>query len=165
MAAYETFIGDMDHAEDIYSYLAAAPESPNLNGGGNLYRYNELGWGTLGAVNFAHLRSLNGDTLAAQKLLNKAREFIASDSTHVEVWFDGSVSYVLAQIAAIEGNNETAMEYFREAVDAGWIRPWFGRIDPIMEDLREEPEFMQILVELEERLLEMRQNTSALAAN
>jgi hypothetical protein len=164
MAAYESFIGDTDHAEDIYSYLETAPESPGFYGGG-LYRYNELGWGNLGAVNLAHLRSRNGDTLAAQEMLSEAREFIGSDRTHIEVWFDGNVSYVLAQISAIEGNNDAALEHFRQAVESGWIRPWFGRIDPIMADLRKDARYLQILDDLEVKLLEMRESPKMLAAN
>ncbi|MCH8303409.1 MAG: hypothetical protein IH912_11705 [Proteobacteria bacterium] len=87
------------------------------------------------------------------------------DKSRPYSWYAGSSFYVLAQIAAVEGNNETAIEYFREAVEAGWTKAWFGRIDPIMADLRKDVRYMDILEELEERLLEMRQSTTALAAN
>lgn len=165
MAAYESFIGDADHAEDLYSYLESAKEFPSQYRGGNLYRYNELGWGTLGAVNLAHLRKGKGNTLAAQELLSKAREFIESENTHKFVWFDGSVFYVLAQISAIEGNDEVALDYFRSAVARGWIKPWFGRIDPIMADLRKDARFMQILEDLEDKLLKIRANPPMLISS
>ena len=165
MAAYETVIGDIDHAEDIYSYLETAAESPGINVGAGLYRYNELSWGNLGAVNLARLRSRNGDAVAAEELLSKAREFIGSDVTHIKMWFDGSALYVLAQISAIEGNDEVAMDNFRKAVASGWIRPWYGRIDPNMSNLREDPEFMQILEDLDAKLLEMRASPKVLASS
>ncbi len=75
------------------------------------------------------------------------------------------VAPILAQISAIEGNNEAAMNYFRKAVDAGWIRPWFARIDPIMADLRKDEGYLQILEDLEARLLEMREHPKMLASS
>ena len=78
-------------------------------------------------------------------------------------WFFGGIPYVLAQIAAVEGNNDAAIEYLRKAVDAGWTRAWFGRIDPIMADLRKDARYMQILEELEDKLFKMRERTTVLA--
>ena len=160
MAFYEMVIGDTDHAEEIYARLAAAQE-PNTYGQVNLYRGNELSWGMLGAVNLAYLHKNNGDTRAAQELLGKAREYI--ESRKYPSKFGRGDIYVLAQIAAVEGNNDAAIEYVREAVEAGWVKAWFGRIDPIMADLREDARYMQILEELEEKLLKMRERSVILA--
>jgi hypothetical protein len=80
-------------------------------------------------------------------------------------WLDGSIHYVLAQIAAVEGNNDAAIENVREAIEAGWTRAWFGRIDPIMADLRKDARYIQMLEELEEKLLEMREHPKMLASN
>ena len=155
MAFYEMVIGDTVHAEEIYTRLAATPESPDAHDGANLYRRNELSWGMLGAVNLAYLHSSNGDTRAAQELLGKAREHIDSINDHL--WSFGGMHYVLAQIAAIEGNNDAAIEQFRKAVDAGWTKAWFGRIDPIMINLRKDARYLQSLDELEYELLKMRE--------
>ncbi len=169
MAFYEMVIGDTTHAEEIYARLAAVPDppglmifNPNKPGGGNLYWDEDLIWGMLGAVNLAYLHTRNGDTRAARELLVKAREYIVSRSA--EPRFFGGIPYVLAQIAAVEGNNDAAIEYLRKAVDAGWSRAWFGRIDPIMADLRTDARYMQILEELEEKLLEMREHPKTLAS-
>ncbi len=94
----------------------------------------------LGAVNLAYLHTNNGDTRAAQELLRKAREYIESRNGYV--WFVSGIPYVLAQIAAVEGNNDAAIEYVREAVNTGWTRAWFGRIDPIMVDLRKDVRYI-----------------------
>jgi tetratricopeptide (TPR) repeat protein len=163
MAFYEMVIGDTDHAEEIYARLAAAPEPSGVMGEVNLYRSNELLWGMLGAVNLAYLHKINGDKGAARELLVKAREFIESKSDYL--YYPAGIGYVLAQIAAIEGNNDAAIEYVREAVEAGWAKPWFGRIDPIMVDLREDARFIHILEELEEKLVEMREHPRTLASN
>ena len=72
-----------------------------------------------------------------------------------EPWNASRIPYILAQIAAIKGNNEVAMEHFREAVDAGWIRTWYTRIDPLMSDLRKDARFMQMLDDIDEKLSRM----------
>lgn len=163
MAFYEMVIGDTDHAEEIYTRLAAAPELTGMYGGVNLYRSNELSWGMLGAVNLAYLHKRNGDTAAARELLIEAREYIESRRDRPE--FAGSTAYVLAQIATVEGNSDAATAYVREAVEAGWTKAWFGRIDPIMADLREDARYLQILEDLEEKLLDMREHPRMLASN
>jgi tetratricopeptide (TPR) repeat protein len=162
MAFYEMVIGDTIHAEEIYTHLAAESAIANSLGEVILYTSSELGSGMMGAVNLAHLHNRNGDTLAAHELLVKAREYIESRD---HPWFVHGIAYVHAQIAAIEGNNDAAIEYVREAVEAGWTKAWFGRIDPIMADLRKDARYTQILEELEEKLLEMREHPKMLASN
>ena len=137
--------------------------SGDLIGEDNLIRTNEIMWGIMGVVNFAYLRSRKGDTGAAQELLRKGRDALNQMQAHP--YTDGKIPYILAQISAIEGNNENAMNYFRKAIDAGWIRPWFARIDPIMADLRKDDAYLQILEELEGRLVEMRERSQILASN
>ena len=161
MAFYEVVIGDTDHAEQIYARLAAA-QKPDTWGEVNLYRNNHLVWGMLGAVNLAYLHNINGDKGTARELLVKAREFIESKSDYL--YYPAGIRYVLAQIAAVEGDDDAAIEYVREAVEAGWSKPWFGRVDPIMADLRKDARYLQILEELEEKLLGMREHPKMLAS-
>ena len=165
MAFYEMVIGDTDHAEEIYTRFAAAPEPCATFGPVDLCSSNELKWGMLGAVNLACLHKSNGDTRVAQELLGKAREYV--EFRRDRPWYvnvNGSL-YVLAQIAAVEGYNDAAIEYFRKAVEAGWTKAWFGRIDPIMADLRKDARYIQMLDELEDKLLKMRERTKVLASN
>jgi TolB-like protein/DNA-binding winged helix-turn-helix (wHTH) protein/Tfp pilus assembly protein PilF len=162
MAFYELVIGDTDHAEEIYARLAAAQVPHSTVPEANLYRGNELRWGMMGAVNLAYLHKRNGETLAAQQLLGKAREFV--ERRRNRPIYVSSIPYVLAQIAAVEGNNGAAIEYVREAVEAGWTRVWFGRIDPIMADLREDTRYLQLLDELEDKLIEMREHPKMMAS-
>jgi TolB-like protein/DNA-binding winged helix-turn-helix (wHTH) protein/Tfp pilus assembly protein PilF len=162
MAFYEMVIEDIDHAEKIYARLAAAQE-PDIYDHVNLYRANELSWGMMGAVNLAYLHKRNGQNQAAEKLIRKAREHIESHRDHPE--FVSSSSYVLAQIAAVEGNNDAALEHVRQAVEAGWSKPWFGRIDPIMTNLRKDLRYLQLLDELEDKLLEISAHPKKMASN
>ncbi len=163
LAFYEMILGDTSHAEEIYSRIAAATKSADIYANQNLLRGQHLAWGMLGAVNLAHLHRQNGDYTSAQELLHKARANLESRKKFG--WVDGSVQYVRAQIAVLEGNNDAAIEHFRQAVDTGWTKAWFGRIDPIMADLRKDARYLQILEELEEKLLAMRERTQVLASN
>ena len=117
----------------------------------------------MGAVNLAHLHKRNGQNRAAEELLGKARDHIESKSD--SPLLVPGILYVHAQIAAVEGNSDAAIEYVREAVEAGWTKPWFGRIDPIMAELRKDTRFMKILGDLENKLSEMREHPKMLASN
>jgi TolB-like protein/Flp pilus assembly protein TadD len=162
LAFYEMIIGDTEHAGNIYAFLAENPSKGDAFGDSNLFRKNDLSWGMLGAVNLAYLQWRDGNQPAAQALLKKSREFAESSSQKPEL-ASGSL-YVLAQISAIEGNREAAIEYAQRAVDAGWTKAWFARIDPIMVDLREAPRFQQILAEVDDRLLQLRERSKTLRA-
>ena len=173
MAFYEMVIGDKDHAQEIYTRLGLAPEAADIYGNVYLYRSNELGWGMLGAVNLAYLHKNNGNTRTAQQLIGKARDYIESMSDHPlhmggidsdYPLYVGGIAYVLAQIAAVEGNTEAAIDHVREAVESGWTKAWFGRVDPIMADLRKDARYTQMLDELEVKLLEMREHRRMLAS-
>jgi len=163
LAFYEMLIGDNNHAQEIYARLAVAQEPSGIYDQVQLYNDGTLAWGMMGAVNLAYLHVSNGDTGAARELLVTARKYIESRDDHL--WLRSGPPYVLAQIAAVEGNYDAAIDYFRKAVDGGWRKSWFGRIDPIMADLRKYPRFMQILEELEEKLLEMREHPRMMASN
>ena len=165
LAFYEMVIGDTDHAEEIYAHLAAGSDSTTRFGEEILYARNELGWGMLGAVNLAHLRSRNGDAMGAQDLLHKARKYIETQREDSWYYLSSSIPYVHAQIAVIEGNNDVAIDFFRKAIDAGWTKAWFARIDPIMADLRKDLRFIEILEELEGKLSEMRERSKLLILN
>ena len=86
---------------------------------------------------------------------------LLSTCNRTEIIFAGAES----QIAAVEENKEAAINLFRDAVDAGWSKAWYARIDPIMADLREDTRFLLILEELEARLSKMRENQKMLASN
>lgn len=116
LAFYEMVVGDTEHAEQIYAHLAAVPESPDMWGDVNLYRGTELSWGMLGAVNLAYLHNSDGEIEAARELLVEAREYMQPKNGP---YFVRGIPYVLAQIAAVEGKNDAAIEYFRKAVDVG----------------------------------------------
>jgi TolB-like protein/DNA-binding winged helix-turn-helix (wHTH) protein/Tfp pilus assembly protein PilF len=161
LAFYEMVIGDTDHAEEIYAHLMA--QEPGPDGGMSLYRGNELRWGMMSAVNLAYLHRRNGHHQAAAELLSGAREFI--ESRRGQLMYVCGIPYVLAQIAAIEGNNNAAIEHVREAVETCWAKVWFGRIDPIMAELRKDVRFMQNLEDLEDKLSEMREHPKMLASN
>ena len=167
LAFYEMIWGDVSHAKEIYSRLLAAPGNPPYAadfrpGDQTLYWRGTLQWGMLGAVNLAHLNTINGDTASAKDLLQNARAYLQIRN-HRSV--RNGRHYVRAQIAAVEGDHNTAIDSFRKAVDGGWPKAWVARIDPIMAELRKDARFMQILEELEAKLLNMRENPMTLASS
>lgn len=162
MAFYEMVFGDLLHAEEIYSRIAASTKPGPYDNNQNLFWGGHLFWGMLGAVNLAHLHMQDGDKASAQELLHKARAYIELRKGLVP---SEGIQYVRAQIAAVEKDNDVAIDYVRKAVDAGWTKAWFGRIDPIMADLRKDARYLQILEELEDRLLEMRDHPKMMASN
>ncbi len=71
---------------------------------------------------------------------------------------------MLAQIAAIEGNNEAAIDYFRKAIDLHWSTAWYARIDPITEELRADDRFSDLLKGLESDLSVMQERIQLVVA-
>ncbi len=63
----------------------------------------------------------------------------------------GVTCYALACIAAIQGDREDALRYFRQTLDTGWS--WNGiPEDPDLDSLRGDPEFDEMMVEMVQRL-------------
>ena len=56
--------------------------------------------------------------------------------------------YGLATVHAIRGERSEAMWWLREAVAMGWRYEWLLARDPLLDGLRDEPEFQRLLAEV-----------------
>ncbi len=71
--------------------------------------------------------------------------------------FDGIHGYLTTigdvQLFALSGDEQRAMRTLREAVEAGWVYDWRWHIgNKNLDSIRDEPEFREIVVELEEKM-------------
>ncbi len=60
------------------------------------------------------------------------------------------------QIHAIRGDNQEALSSLRKAIDEGWRFRWRDYLehDPILDSIREEPEFQMMLAEIKTDMAE-----------
>jgi tetratricopeptide (TPR) repeat protein len=157
LADYELLIGDVDHARHLYADLAAMPVATGADVDAGLYQSSDLLWGALGAVNFAYLEKIGGESTTTSSLISNALQFIESSKTdYSPLEVNGSVAYVRSQIAALLGDSDMAVDQLRQAVDAGWRRTWYARMDPIMAEVKKDTRFDEILDEVDASLLVMR---------
>jgi hypothetical protein len=65
---------------------------------------------------------------------------------------DLQYSWMLAQCYALIGDDDSAMEWLRNAVDRGFVNfPLLSEIDPLLSSLRAKPEFLELMTEVEAR--------------
>lgn len=70
-----------------------------------------------------------------------------------EIW---DVPYELAAIHAIQGNKEEAYRWLHKAIDAGFRLYRSTLRDPLLENLREDEPFQQMMLQVKARVDEMR---------
>ena len=67
--------------------------------------------------------------------------------------FGYTTSIVYVHLLALKGEHRKALDTLREAVDAGWSYDWFWHIgNRDLDSIRDEPEFQEIVAELEARM-------------
>ena len=164
LAFYELLVGHPEHSADLYESLSQGPGSSNATPYNNLLRTNELGWGMLGAVNFAYLKMERGDKDGANRLLQLSSEFLDVDLNQNMLVRDGSHSYIRSQIAALQNDKTAALNYLQDSVSKGWITTWYSRIDPILVSIRSEAEFIAIIEEAERNALNVAREVSRQAS-
>ncbi len=66
-------------------------------------------------------------------------------------------SIVLARIHALHGEKDEALRWLKEAIARGVRNPLWLRRDPLLENLRDDPRFQQLLAELDAEVARMRE--------
>lgn len=64
--------------------------------------------------------------------------------------------YGLARIYAMQGNKTEAYKWLQAAIDGGWLLYRMGMADPMMESLRGEAQFQQMMAQVKAKVDEMR---------
>jgi len=90
----------------------------------------------------------------AQKLLNQA--LVLCQKQLEQGNESPEVPYNIAAINAIQGNKEEAYKWLKKAIDAGWRDFRLGIRDPLLESLREDEQFKQMMAQVKAMVDEMR---------
>ena len=106
-------------------------------------------WGFSPATDLVFLASRSGDEARAARVRQQLRAELERMSAAGLV--SHGLDYLLASVAALEGDRVAALRHLEAAVRRGWRRTWWARIDPAFGDLRQDPEFVS-LIERVERL-------------
>jgi hypothetical protein len=62
----------------------------------------------------------------------------------------------LAEINAIQGNKPEAYKWLQKAIDAGWREYRWAATDPLLENLRNDDKFKQMMADVKAKVDEMR---------
>jgi tetratricopeptide (TPR) repeat protein len=143
--------GDLETAKKYA--LAADP----VLGGDTVARVDRTS--AMNAVKLAYIYQREGRNGEASRLLTETLDVIR-DLPRLGTHGFGIRD---VQIYALLGRREDAITAFREALDAGYrgsilFDGWPLAIDPYLEDIREEPRFLQMVDELEGYLATMRES-------
>jgi hypothetical protein len=85
-----------------------------------------------------------------------AREYaesVVGDSMALGGWPNLNIAYLLARIAAIEGDVDRVVKHMQEALDQNFLQHTFIEHDPFFAELRDEPRLRAIADEMRERVL------------
>ena len=104
------------------------------------------------AADLALLLRRSGQPDAADTLIDAAIDWYERSQ------FGGIHGYLTTigdvQLFSLSGDEQRAMRTLREAVDAGWVYEWRWHLEnKNLDSIRDEPEFREIVVELEEKLV------------
>jgi TolB-like protein/Tfp pilus assembly protein PilF len=69
---------------------------------------------------------------------------------------NSELSYDMSRINAVQGKKKEACIWLQKAIDAGWLKHRDASIDPLMENLRAEPEYQKMLEKVQRKIAEMR---------
>ena len=66
------------------------------------------------------------------------------------------IAYYAAGTYAVLGNAESALKWLRTSVERGHQELWWGRVDPDLDSLREDPRFTEVMDHWDARLRALR---------
>ncbi|WP_438864821.1 tetratricopeptide repeat protein [Neptunicella sp.] len=71
------------------------------------------------------------------------------------------VDYLAARIYALEGKSSQAIQALSTSIDKGW-REWWTKYDPLLESLKDQPEFQKLIQFIDDDLARQRQEVRVL---
>jgi serine/threonine protein kinase len=125
--------------------------------------YYERGLGTRGIAEYAPRRNSTrlGFILLGEGNAGRARAMfdrsIQEDEKALaggDEWY--AIPFDLACVHAVRGEKQEAIRWLRKAVDAGWMETAIAKKDPLLDTLRKDPEFLNVLAQVESRVERMR---------
>ena len=115
--------------------------------------YWSLGFGprtyAMAATDYAGLLIQSGESDRAADYLDDVETFI-SKVPRMGWWGYGILD---AEIAAIQGKHEAALDALEDAVDAGWMEDWWfnAKYNPNLKSLHDEPRYQALMQRLSEK--------------
>jgi tetratricopeptide (TPR) repeat protein len=138
------YAGDHKGATDYLERVVDLPDSDPLTGW----------WGTYSSTILGHLYLRAGRDAEARALFEHSIEgYMERLKDGAEGW---GYMFDLARVHAARGERDRALHWFRSAIAFGFPEHASARIDPMLLELREEPEFQRLMAELEDRVERMR---------
>ena len=116
------------------------------------------------AIDLAYFLSKTGEQERADLLLDRSLTFIQT-IPRLGFWGGHWISDV--RIYALQGKTEQALAALRQAIDEGWRVYWWYYLehDPILDSIRDEPEFQAMLEEVKADMAEQLQRVRAMQAS
>ncbi len=102
----------------------------------------------------------NGDKQEARHLLGQSRKLVQEQIEKRNEWWE--LPYTNALTHAIEGNKSEAYKWLQKAIDAGWRDYRWGLIDPLLESLRNDEQFQQMMAQVKTKVDEERKKAESL---
>ena len=112
-----------------------------------LFPWHIAGFGRAELVYLANVYFKTGDPEMGKKLLTESQAFL--EKLRKQGLGTPEIYYVDTSIRALGGNRQEALVSLRKAIDLGWRRSWYARIDPTLESLRDTPEFKEMMAEVD----------------
>jgi TolB-like protein/Flp pilus assembly protein TadD len=101
-----------------------------------------------------YVRYLQGDTLEANKLINEQLRLDLERQQNLRgygAWTSRGYYYDLAGSNAFLGNQKEALAWLDSAYQRGFINRWYLENDPLLENVRNTPEYKNIRKEVRDR--------------
>ncbi len=143
MGDAELFLGNFAEAKQYYERVIA-----KISSRWNVYtgRCNTTGLG--------YIFSKMGQHDEARKMFSQGLKLDREELDQGSEWY--ILPYDLAAINAIQGNKAEAYKWLQKAIDAGWRTYRLGLIDPLMENLRNDEQFKQMMAQVKTNVDDMR---------
>lgn len=143
MASY--FIGDYERSVSYWESLRTGKQASIMI---------DMGDGTDVMVSVAFAYEQLGNEAEAEKLLGEARSRVTEQLDNGRK--DAGLWYLLAQIDAMEGNDQMALINLQRAANEGWRDYWLPSLDPAFESIRKTRELQTMMAGIETQMDLMR---------
>jgi adenylate cyclase len=141
----EMQVGNYEKALTLYERARLAYKQVDIPFGLSPWHIGAFGRAEL--VHLANVCFKTGEHEKGQELLAESRAFL--EKLREQGLGTPPSYYVEASIHALWGDRQKALASLRRAIDLGWRRSWYARLDPTLESLRDTPEFKEMMAEVD----------------
>ena len=142
------YIGNDSEAIEYLEHIVELPDQDPLIGW----------WGTYSSTVLGHLYKRAGNTEQADAMFaNSVKGYKNRLKEGAEGW---GYMFDLARVYAVKGENDKALQWLSHANEFGFPEYYMALIDPMLEEMKDEPDFRQIMADMESRIEEMRERAT-----